>query len=189
MTEGAAFAVIGGVGIAGLLSTLTLSMAYMEAISQYSSAKLYEEYYCDLFASMYQLPVTFFVGSSKEKYTPNEFKTEKLNELAKLEMELHKNVFSSYPTPLERCHASVRTAKTLLQQKDLDPEVKKYCKWIVDNFSDLHKTNINTIYNSTTFSPEEAENLDKHLTDLIDKNNITLTESFIQYLNSDEVIM
>lgn len=190
MTGGTAIPmIVGAAGVAGLLSTATLSLAYINAISQYSSAKLYEEYYCDLFASMYQLPVTFFVGSSTEKYTPNEFKTDKLNELAKLETQLHKNVFSSYPTPLERCHASVRTAKTLLQQKDLDPEVKKYCKWIVDNFSDLHKTEISTFHNSTTFDPEEAENLDKHLTDLIDKNNVTLTESFIQWLNSDEVIM
>ena len=177
-----------GVGISGLIGTLTTSLAYMEAISKYNSKQLFEEYYCDLFASMYQLPITWFVGSSKEKYTPNEFKTEKLNELAKLELELHKNVFSSYPTPLERCHASVRAAKTLLAQKDLDPEIKKYCKWIVDNFSDIHKTNINTIYNSTTFSPEEAENLDKHLGDLISKNNITLTESFIEWLNSDEQV-
>ena len=189
MTEGAALPVIvGAAGISGLLSTMTLSLAYIEAISKYSSEKLYEEYYCDLFASMYQLPVTFFVGSSKEKYTPNEFKTEKLNELANLERELYKNVFSSYPTPLERCHASVRTAKTLLAQKDLDPEVKKYCKWIVDNFSDVHKTNIGTIYNSTTFSPEEAEDLDKHLSNLISKNNVTLTESCIQYLNADEQV-
>ena len=188
MTEGAALPVIvGGAGIAGLLGTMTLSLAYIDAISTYSSAKLYEEYYCDLFASMYQLPITFFVGSSKEKYTPNEFKTEKLNELAKLEMELHKNVFSSYPTPLERCHASVRAAKTLLAQKDLDPEIKKYCKWIVDNFSDIHKTNISTIYNSTTFSPEEAEDLDKHLNDLISKHNIVLTESFIEWFNDDKV--
>ena len=177
-----------GIGISGLVGTMTTSLAYMEAISKYKSKQLFEEYYCDLFASMYQLPITWFVGSSKEKYTPNEFKTEKLNELAKLEMELHKNVFSSYPTPLERCHASVRTAKTLLAQKDLDPEIKKYCKWIVDNFSDVHKTNINTIYNSTTFSPEEAENLDKHLGDLISKHNITLTESFIEWLNSDELV-
>lgn len=190
MTGGTAIPmIVGAAGVAGLLSTATLSLAYMNAISKYSSAKLYEEYYCDLFASMYQLPVTFFVGSSKEKYTPNEFKTEKLNELAKLETQLHKNVFSSYPTPLERCHASVRTAKTLLQQKDIDPEVKKYCKWIVDNFSDIHKTEISTFHNSTTFNPEEAENLDKHLTDLIDKNNVTITESFIQWLNSDEVVM
>jgi hypothetical protein len=190
MTEGAVLpAIAGGIGVAGLLSTVTLSLAYMDAISRYSSSKLYEEYYCDLFASMYQLPIVFFVGSNKEKYTPNEFKTEKLDELAKLEMELHKNIFSTYPTSLERCHASVRTAKTLLAQKDLDPEIKKYCKWIVDNFSDVHKTNIGTIYNSTTFSPEEAEDLDKHLSDLISKNNVTLTESFIQWLNADDQVI
>ena len=186
MTGATVPVVAAGVGIAGLIGTMTTSLAYMEAISKYNSKQLYEEYYCDLFAAMYQLPIVWFVGQSKEKYVPNDFSSEKLNELAKLEMELHKNVFSSYPTQLERNHASVRAAKTLLAQKDLDPEIKKYCKWIVDNFSNVHNTNINTIYNKTTFSPEEAENLDKHLSSLISKNNITLTESFIQYFNSDE---
>lgn len=179
----------GSIGVAGLIGTMGVSLSYIDAISKYDSSKLYEEYYCDLFAGMYQLPLVFFVGYSKEKFVPNDFKTEKLDELAKLEMELYKSVFASYPTPLERSHASTRIAKTLLAQKDLDPEVRKYCKWIVDNFSDIHKTNINTIYNSTTFSPEEAENLDKHLSDLISKNNITLTESFIQYFNSDEDVI
>lgn len=186
MTGATVPVIAAGVGIAGLIGTMTTSLAYMEAISKYNSKQLYEEYYCDLFAAMYQLPIVWFVGQSKEKYVPNDFSSEKLNELAKLEMELHKNVFSSYPTQLERNHASVRAAKTLLAQKDLDPEIKKYCKWIVDNFSNVHNTNINTIYNKTTFSPEEAENLDKHLSSLISKNNITLTESFIQYFNSDE---
>jgi hypothetical protein len=165
-----------------------VSLSYINAISNYESSKLYEEYYCDLFAGMYQLPIVFFVGANKNKYTPNDFKSEKLDQLAKLELELHKSVFSSYPTPLERAHASTRIAKTLLAQKDLDPEVRKYCKWIVDNFSNVHKTSISTMYNKATFDPEEAENLDKHLSDLISKNNITLTESFVQYFNSDEII-
>ena len=178
----------GAIGLAGIVGTMGVSLSYIDAISKYESSKLYEEYYCDLFAGMYQLPIVFFVGSNKNKYTPNDFKSEKLDQLAKLELELHKSVFSSYPTPLERAHASTRIAKTLLAQKDLDPEVRKYCKWIVDNFSNVHKTSISTMYNKATFDPEEAENLDKHLSDLISKNNITLTESFVQYFNSDEII-
>lgn len=178
----------GSIAATGLFSTMCVSLAYIDAISRYGSVRLYEEYYCDLFAGMYQLPVTFFVGHSNKKYTPNEFKVEKLDELAKLETELNKAVFSSYPTSLERAHASVRIAKNLLSQKDIDPEVKKYCQWIVDNFSNVHKTSISTIYNKSTFSPEEAENLDKHLGDLISKNNITLTESFIQWFKAGEEI-
>lgn len=176
----------GAISLTGLSATLSSSIEYAHAVSKYGSARLYEEYYCDLFAGMYQLPITWFIGRSKEKYVPNDFKPEKLDELAKLETELNKNIFSSYPTQLERNHASVRIAKTLLAQKDLDPEIKRYCKWIVDNFSNVHKTSINTIYNKSTFTPEEAEDLDKHLSNLISKNNITLTESFIQYYNSNE---
>ena len=186
---GLAAAGVAAISLITLTSTLTVSLAYIDAIKTYGSKRLYEEYYCDLFAGMYQLPVVFFVGMSDKKYTPNEFKVEKLDELAKLETELYKSIFSSYPSDLERAHASVRIAKSLLSQKDLDPEIKKYCKWIVDNFSNVHKTSISTIYNKTTFSPEEAENLDKHLGDLISKNNVTLTESFIQYFNSDEDVI
>ena len=182
-------AAAGSISFLALVSELSVSMSYIDAIQRYGSKRLFEEYYCDLFAGMYQLPVVFFVGASDKKYTPNEFKTEKLDELAKLETELHKTIYSSYPSDLERAHASVRIAKTILAQKDTDPEIKKYCKWIVDNFSNVHKTSINTIYNKTTFSPEEAENLDKHLSNLISKNNITLTESFIQYFNSDEDVI
>lgn len=180
--------------IAGV-STFAMGMMFLddistlEAIKKYGSKKLYEEYYCDLFASMYKLPVFFFVGPSKKNYVANDFKTDKLDELAALESDLYKSIYSSYPTDLERNHAAVKVAKKLLEQKDLEPQIKKYCQWIVDNFSNLQHTKIDTIYNKTTFNPKEAEDLDKHLEELIKNNNITLTESFIQWINANDEIL
>lgn len=182
-----AIAVAGG-GLLSMGVMLSTDIATIEAIKKYGSTKLYEEYYCDLFAAMYKLPKFFFIGPSKKKYVANDFNTEKLAELAKLETELHKAVYSTYPSDLERTHAGVKIAKQLLEQKDLEPQVKKYCQWVVDNFSNMQHTKIDTIYNKTTFDPKEAENLDKHLEDLIKDNNIALTESFVQWINSEDVI-
>ena len=169
-----------------IMSQGAIDLTLMDMAHKYGSAKLYEEYFCDLFAGMYKLPKFFFIGPSKNKYVANDFSSDQLKELAKVEAQFHKAIFSRYPTALERSHAGVTIAKQLLEQKDLEPQVKKYCQWVVDNFSSVHDTDIKTIYNKSTFDPKEAENLDKHLEDLIKDNNITLTESFQQWLNSNE---
>lgn len=169
---------------------LMLSTDYVEYMlnKQYKNSQLYEEYYCDLFAAIYGLPKFFFVGPSKNKYVANDFRSDKLNELAKLEKEFYEMIHCSYPTDLERTHAGVKAAKKLLEQKDLDPALKKYCQWVVDNFSSVRKTDIDKLYNTTTFDPKEAEDLDKHIEDLINDNNIVLTESFIKWLSTDETV-
>ena len=185
------------IGIGGVCAGLSIgaSMAaidfeLIEMTKKYSNSKLYEEYYCDLFASMYKLPMFFFIGiKSKDKRTANEFSEGKLAELAKLETTLSKAVYSSYPSDMERTYAGVKVAKELLKEKDLEPQLKKYCQWIVDNFSKVEKINIDTIYNKATFNPKEAENLDKHLEDLIGDNNIALTESFKMWINSNDEII
>lgn len=190
---GGEIALFGGLAAAGVgammgIGMLTIDLDEIEMMKKYGSAKLYEEYYCDLFAAMYKLPKFFFIGPSKNKYVANDFSTDKLTELAKLEGDFAKAIYSKYPTDLERTHAGVKVAKQLLEQKNLEPQVKKYCQWIVDNFSNVNHANIDTIYNKTTFDPKEAENLDKHLEDIIKDNNVTLTESFQQWVNNNEEI-
>lgn len=172
-----------------VFSMFSYDIEYTSLKKAYSKSNIYEEYYCDLFAAMYKLPKFFFVGPSKKNYVSNDFKDEKLAELANLEKDFYESIFCKYPTNLERTYAGVKVAKKLLKDKDLDPSLKKYCQWIVDNFSNVEKTNISEIYNKTTFDPKEAENLDKHLEDLIKDNNIVLTESFIQWLNTDDEII
>lgn len=180
-------------GFGTIMGIYTLGNAAVDATllsvkKVYDKSNLYEEYYCDLFSAMYKLPKFFFVGPSKKKYVTNDFNDEKVNELAKLEKEYYEAIFASYPTDMERTHAGVKIAKQLLEEKDLDPAIKKYCTWIVDNFSNIEKSDIKEIYNKTTFDPKEAEDLDKHLQDLITDNNLVLTESFKQWL-MDSTIM
>lgn len=176
------FTFIGLTGLGGGMLLANTAIDHMQ--KKYEGKEMYEEFYCDLFAGMYQLPVFFFVGPSKQKYVANDFKKDKLNELANLERDLYKYSYATYPTELERCHAAVSIAKTILKQKDVDPAIKKYCEWVIENFSNVHNTDIDTIYNTTTFNPKEAEDLDKHLENLIKDNNITVTESFVQWLNN-----
>lgn len=185
---------IGAMTVGGLAFLLNLgeyktSKDSLEKLhAEYAKSNKFEEYYCDLFAGMYGLPITFFIGDKKYKMTANDFKSEDLNKLAQLEKEYHQMALSSYPSNLERNRAGVKIAKDLIANGNLDEPMKKYCQWIVDNFSNLENTNIDTIYNNTTYDPKEAENLDKHLEDLINDNNIVLTESYIQWMNDEEII-
>lgn len=180
VVPGAGFVIPTGAGLLGL--TIGTGLIEHSLTKQYSNSRLYEEYYCDLFASMYKLPKFFFIGPSKKKYVSNDFDTQQINDLSKLEKDLYEAIYATYPTDLERTYAGVTSAKKLLEQKDLDPAQKKYCQWIVDNFSNIQDTDIKTIYNKTTFDPKETEDLDKHIEDLINDNNIVLTESFMEEL-------
>lgn len=180
LTPGMNMFIVSGCGLLSL--TLGLGLSEHVTIKNYKNTKMFEEYYCDLFASMYKLPIFFFVGPDKFKRTVNEFDTKRLNDLTKVEKDLYEAIYASYPTDLERTYAAVTIAKKLLEQGGLDPAIKKYCQWIVDNFSNVQDTDIKTMYNKTTFDPQEAENLDKHLEKLINDNNVVLTESFVEWL-------
>lgn len=172
-----------GVGRAILLAIPTLGMSFVmwrimnNEMKNYQSAKKFEEYYCDLFAGMYNIPVVFFIGAGK--YVANEIDNDLLKELYQLDVEIDKYIQAVHPTTLARVSASVTIAKNMLATKTkLSPEIKKYLQWIVDNFSSLDDINIDEIYNTTTFDPKTAHDLDNHIKNLIDKNQITLTEAF-----------
>lgn len=153
--------------------------------------KTKEEYYCDLFAGMYGLPVTFFLGfdaSGNRRILPSQIKSDQLDRLAKLEKELYSINWSIYPTLNERNHAAVTIAKsTLANGGKIDPSIKEYLEWIVENLGRTHETSIGDDFNDRTFDPKEAEDLDKHITTIINggKDNITITESFIQSITED----
>lgn len=146
---------------------------------QYKNTKNMEEYYCDLFADMYQVPIRFFNAGTYSKYTANEVSQKTLDDFADIEKLVYETLaFSTYPTYSERTFAGVKTAKKLLENKSIDPAIKKYCQWIVDNESNILKTNVEVNYNSHTFDPKEAEDLDAHLVSLVKNNKMTVTESY-----------
>lgn len=161
---------------------------YDVAAKKYKEEKNFEEYYCDLFASMYKLPPTFLYGAGSNRvYTANAIESERLKKLTKLDIKLHEIMLDVHPSTAERNYAAVRIAKQLLEiNKDMEPELKTYCQWIVDNFSSAGEVDIDEIYNQTTFDPKTADDLDEHLQNLITNTNVTLTESFKLFITKDD---
>ena len=114
-----------------------------------------------------------------KNFTPNTVgNVEKLNELARLEKEIHTLLFTSYPTNSERNHAAAKLAENALKQKGLDPATKKYLTWIKDNFSNMLDTDIDKEEVNTTYDPGRAGDVDKHIQDIINQGNVAVTESF-----------
>jgi tetratricopeptide (TPR) repeat protein len=186
-------------GVVSLI-VLTTSKMFIKGVSQHvMKAQLqayrngdkhkYEEYWCDMFAAMYNLPVTFFFGRPR-KYVANQISDDKLQKLTTLERELSELTFSTYPSTEERVHAAVKISKRTLESGErLEPSIKKYLEWIVQNYSSILNTDIEEIYNKTTFDPKTADDLDKHLQNIISSGNITLTESFIDWFVSDACVI
>ena len=153
--------------------------ALAQAYADYLNRANKEEYYCDMFAGMYNLPLSFTYGYNKREFTANDISEDKLKYLSELEKELRQFTLSSYPTFGERNYAAYQIAKKILSGKEkISPEQKKYCEWIVKNYSNIEKTNIKDDYNKTTFDPGESGDLDKHVQNLILNNGILVTESY-----------
>ena len=163
-------AIIGG--------TASANVSYTSAIEKWLKTTDKEEYYADLFSSMYGVPNLFGLGDPLKGITANKLDKDRLQKLTNLERELGKLCFDPHPSSEERSYASMKVAKQLLDSKEkLDPAVKKYCEWIVANYSSLEDTNLKEVFSSNIFDPKEAEDLDKHLQSIVDNNNITVTES------------
>lgn len=183
----------GFIGINAIGNAMSVA-ALNSMLKTYGNSKKTEEFYCDMFAAMYNLPVTFFIDMIRSGetpgLTPNQVSVEKLKKLAKLEYDIHTHTFAKYPTMSERNWAGVKIAKSALENcKDLDPAFKKYMQWIVDNYSNMLDTDIAEIYNTATFDPKTAEDLDQHLNNLITQNNIALTESDVSWLIHNDGMM
>jgi hypothetical protein len=154
--------------------------AISKAYSDYLSNTNKEEYYCDMFAGMYNLPLTFTYGFSNRNFVANDISEDKLSYLADLEKRIYQLRMSSYPTINERNYAAYQIAKTILNgEEKISPEAKAYCQWVVDNYSKIESTNVANNYNKTTFDPNEAKNLDEHVQNIITNNGITVTESYV----------
>ena len=183
-------------GLVGFATTFVAAPKFLSIMGTKSVEELRksmkankEEYYCDLFAGMYGLPVTFFLGynaNGNRRLLPKDIKDENLTKLAKLEKRIYEINWSNYPTLNERNHAAVKIATNLLESGcKLDPEIKSYCEWIRDNFKSTLNTDIENDFNDKTFDPKEADDLDAHLDRLIAKGDIALTESFVEWINND----
>lgn len=171
--------------IFGLTAT-AFSMASEElerALRAYQNGHAVEESWCDMFAGIYNFPTVFFIKNAKkggDSFSPNVVNNvEKLNELAKVEKEAFNLMMITYPSNSERNHAAAKLAENALKQKGLDPATRKYLTWIKDNFSSMLSTDIENEDANTTYDPNRAGDVDKHIQDIINQGNVQVTESFV----------
>ena len=159
---------------------------YEALLKKYLANPDKEEYYCDLFAGIYNLPMTFLLGTPGviTGKTASRIDNERLKKLASLEKEVSQMIFSDYPTREERCYASVRIAKNALEANpDMDPALKEYLEWVIDNYKNLEDIGIKEDYNAGAFNPQEAEDLDAHIQRIIDHGDVNITESAKPFLS------
>ena len=155
---------------------------FKEMMDDYVSHPDKEEYYCDLFSGIYNLPVFFLVGGNgmTRGMLPNEMDKDLLKRLSETEKDFYQMMFATYPTDSERGYAAYKVAKAALKEKKaLSPESKSYMEWIVKNYSHLEGAGIEENYNQATFNPSECDDLDAHIQRIIDKGaSIQVTESW-----------
>ena len=183
----ALFIVLAIVTLPTLIGTLFFgAMAYSYSITpekfekwmkEYLSHPNKEEFYCDLFAGIYPVPVTWLFGQDFTRgERANDISDETLKKLTELENEVSKRLFSSYPSNEERAYAGYLIAKKMLENKNLTKEAKDYAQWIVDNYSKLDEMGIREKHNTATFNPAEADDLDAHIQRIIDNGRVIVTE-------------
>lgn len=177
-----AVAAVGGLILIGMACSPTTGMDindFQDYMKWYLTHPDKEEYYCDLFAGIYNLPVTFLLGGGWNGKTSRMMNDEKVKRLAEAEKTMYQLSFEQwYPTDSERCYAGYRIAKNALESgMVVDPSIKEYLEWIVDNYKNIEAANIKENYNAHTFNPEECENLDAHIQRIIDEGDVTVTES------------
>ena len=153
--------------------------AILKTYTDYLNKPNKEEYYCDLFAGMYNLPLTFTYGFKNRHFAANDLSEENLSYLTGLEKDVNLLMLSKYPSQNERNYAAYKIAKTILSGKEkLSKEYREYCEWVVNNYSKIEKTGIHSDTKSSTFDAKEAEDLDQHVQNLIMNNGIPVTESY-----------
>ena len=175
-----------GASIGSLSGTLITHSIEIDTIKKFKNGtiKNYEEHWCDMFAACYNLPVTFFLIGSPRHDAADKYPIETLKRYDELQREYMQLAMIKYPTMMERNQSAVKYAKKTLDSKvKLDPSIRKYLEWIVNNYSKSLNIDIDEIYSKGTFDPKTAEDLDGHIEKLISSANINVTESDISWLD------
>ena len=154
------------------------TLVYNAVKKNYESTTNLEEEWCDMFAAMYKLPVTFKVMTQKGNYTPDKVSQEIMERYNRAAIDIGKIIFDVHPSDAERNRLSVKICKDLLaDKKHLDPECVKYLEWLQKAYGQLgEQSEIDNIYNKSVFDPTEADNLDEHIQHLCDISGATVTE-------------
>lgn len=192
--ELAAFAFICGlavINIAAIDGAIRSKERQMVEERKSGKTKTTEEHWADMFAAMYSLPVAL-LSYAPSRMTAASMTDDQIKRLHQIEL-AQVNLFGDvHPPTMERMYASCKTAEQLLDSGvKLNPDVKKYLEWIVENYKRIGEVeDIETNYSKHTFDPKTAENLDLHIQNLINKSGVALTEQAILFLfGPDETVV
>ena len=163
---------------------------------KYSNKPDYEEYNADLFAAMYQLPVSFkyvmknvrkeWAGKGNPSGTPNQLDKQDLEIRSKLRKIYQVAIYDVHPGNDERNYTAYKAAKNTLDSGiELDPEIRKYLEWIVSNFSSVDNLKLDEIYDDKLFNPQEVDMIDQHLNNMTKSKRVVVTEADISFINYD----
>lgn len=166
-------------GVIGL-AIMSLSMLKKKVLSLFGlTPRIQEEYFCDLFASMYKLPI--HLSSFNRQIKLNQMNAEKMKRLRELDQKIDKHVKDEHPLNFDRELTSYKIAKQYLASgRKLKPEERDYLEYIVN----LHEgiEDIDNPYSkrqAKKLNPEAAADLQKTLHDFVEKTGASVTESFI----------
>lgn len=161
------------------IMSLSMLMKKVKSFLFVTKPQIQEEYFCDLFASMYKLPI--HLSSFNRQIKLNQVNAEKMTKIRKLDQSLDKSVKDVHPLSFDREVTSYKVAKQILESKQkLKPEVKSYLKYIVDLHDGIDK--IDNPYSkrqAKKLDPEAAKDLQKTLEDFVNKTGAVVTESVI----------
>lgn len=175
-----------GTSLILLLINASKQAVEIKTIEKFKSGtiKNYEEHWCDMFAACYNLPLTFFIVGKPRNGVSDDYTVEELKRLDAVEREAMQLMMCRYPTVSERNQSAIKYAKKTLDSKvKLDPPIERYLQWIVSNYSKSLEMDIDETYSKATFDPKTAEDLDKHIENLISKGRIDVTEFDISWLD------
>lgn len=169
-----------GAGLGFIFMAFMDKQAESKAILGGMGTKIQEEYFCDLFASMYQLPV--HLTSYNRYIAMNKLDSTKAKQIDMLENKTHSKMSDEHPNTIDREIVSYKMAKQILNSnKHLKKEVKEYLKYIVDLHDGIDNLPINdSKRRAKRLSPEASADLQETLTEFAKKNNVAVTESFIE---------
>ena len=170
-----------------LLGIMTLKMIRNKYINNmleriFHNKSQVHEYYCDLFASMYQLPI--YLKSYQRELMFNKVNKQKVSRIRDIENSISKLQKDPHPTTFDRAVVSYNNAKKLLNSgKKLKPQIRKYLEYIVKSHEGINDIENNqTEYTKKHLDPEAAADLNKMLNDLVNETGTTVTESYIMYV-------
>ena len=141
-----------------------------------------EEYFCDLFAAMYQLPAHFV--SYNRLIALNKSHPDKVTKVDALEDDIHKSLGDEHPNTFDRELTSYKLAKQILaSNKRISKEIKEYLEYIVDLHEGIEdiKTK-DSKRRQKRLSPEAAKDLQETMKEFVNKTGVTVTESYIDEL-------